>query len=81
MVEELSLKYSLLKKDEVVENQLYTTFDIEVEKISNELVQKEICSSVSSDIEVATSILDILYRNDVLPETLLEVIEECLEIV
>lgn len=79
MVEELSLKYSLLKNDG--SSDMVSTFDIEVEKVSNGVVQKEVCYSVSSNIEVATSILEVLYRNDVLPETLFEVMEECFELV
>lgn len=79
VVEKLSLKYSLLKNDG--SNGMVSTFDIEVEKVSNGVVQKEVCHSVSSNIEVATSILEVLYRNDVLPETLFEVMEECFELV
>ncbi|MCD7801232.1 MAG: DUF6514 family protein [Ruminococcus sp.] len=80
IVGDFSLTYYLIKKDEVVEGTICTTFDIEVHKMVDGLVEKEVCSSVSSDIDKATSILDMLYRNDVLPDTLLEVMEECLEI-
>lgn len=80
-VEDLLLKYTLFKKDETIENSIVTTFDIEVVKVKGDIVETAICPSVSSDISIAESIMDILCRNDVLPETLLEVIEECLELV
>lgn len=80
-VGDLLLKYTLFKKDETIEGNIVTTFDVEVVKVKDSIVETAICPSISSDLDIATTIVDILYRNDVLPETLLEVIEECLELV
>lgn len=80
-VGDLLLKYTLFKKDETIEDNIVTTFDAEVVKVKDSIVETAICPSISSDLDIATTIVDILYRNDVLPETLLEVIEECLELV
>lgn len=80
-VGDLLLKYTLFKKDETIEDNIVTTFDVEVVKVKDSIVETAICPSISSDLDIATTIVDILYRNDVLPETLLEVIEECLELV
>lgn len=80
-VDGLSLTYSIFKKDEIIEGDIYTMFDIEVQKSTKTRMEKCTCPSVSSDINTAVDILEILYRNDVLPETLMEVMEECLELV
>lgn len=80
-VEGISVKYQIIKREDVFEGNSYTFYDVLVEKTSNGLVEENICSALTTDINVAEKVCNILCDNMVLPENLFECLEECLELV
>ncbi len=78
-VEDFTLKYALSQRRETIEDTVLTVFDIAVYKTYNNTITNVVCPSVTSNLECACNILDVLYNNDVFPETLLETLEDYLE--
>ncbi|MGN1412253.1 MAG: DUF6514 family protein [Oscillospiraceae bacterium] len=79
--EGISLKYQIIKREDVFEGNSYTFYDISVEKNSKGVVEENVCSALTTDINTAKKVLNILCDNIVLPENLFECLEECLELV
>lgn len=80
-VENLSITYQVVKNDGILEGNSYTFYDIMIEKISSNSVERNVCVHLTTDIEIAKKICNILCDNFVLPENLFECVEECLELV
>lgn len=75
--EGLLLEYSTIERS--VEGT--TVFDVSVRKSRGQGSECAVCRDVSRDPDTARRILELLYESYVLPETLLESMEECLEVV
>lgn len=80
-VEELFVKYQVIQRDDVFEETSYTFYDIAVEKISQGKTESCVCSSLTTNRDTAEKICNLICENIVLPETLFESLEECLEVV
>jgi 23S rRNA maturation-related 3'-5' exoribonuclease YhaM len=80
-VEGIRVEYKVLQTKRIFEGETHTFYDISVEKASHNALERRVCHSVTTILEVATKLCDLMYENKVLPENLEESLEECLELV